>query len=474
MLEIKVSNIYSHISGKSPQDYQVLVWLDKMFSVEIPGAKYSENYKKKRWDGLEHFFNLKNKLILTGLLPDVMYYLTHSPYGEYPFIIEDFRVNLPKFTPIISKTLGHLTLRPYQYEAVIKANNYIADEFYFPRGIIDGATNTGKSAIFSSILTHIEDVKGLVFIHKKTTFDQLVDDLSKFFPRVGIVNSEQCNFEDITVCMQETVFSKIKKNNEFVLDNMQNYNTVIVDECHTAGSDTYQKVLSNIDAGARFFVSGTALENKDMVKNVSIKGQSGDILYSISNKDLEEYGVSRKAIIKIYNNPTPAYKYSSYQEEQKAVIEESEERINLMLDLIEERLDKYILISCTKVTHGLKMYKAIQQRFPQVRSAFIHGDSKDRKYRLEDFKQGKLEILIASMILKEGVNIPIIDTLIYTSGGESIISSKQVIGRALRAKEGHSTVEIIDFYDRGRWVEKHSLARLATYEREKFEVIKYF
>lgn len=474
MLEIKVSNIKTHISGESSKDYEVMKELEQFFSVKVNGAKFSKAYQNKVWDGYKYFYSIKNRLILTGLLPEVLRYLNNRTKGSYPYVIEDFRVNLPKFTSIISDSIGHFTLRPYQLEAVYKANNSIDDELYFPRGIISGATNAGKSVIFSSILAHLDGVKALLFIHNKTIFDQLYTDLSRLFGKVGIVNADNCTFEDITVCMEQTVLSKLKKNDSFVLDNMQGYNTVIVDECHRAGSDSYQKVLSNIDAGARFFFSGTALENEDTVKNVNIMGQSGVVLHTISNNDLIDLGVSRKPTVRIYPNPTPVIKYPSYDEEQKYVVEESEERLNLMLDLIEERLDKYILISCTKIEHGLKIYKALQKKFPQVRSAFIHGKSADRQYRLEDFKQGKLEILITSMIVKEGANIPIIDTLIYASGGKSVISLKQIVGRPLRAKEGHSGVEVIDFYDSGKWVEDHSLKRIETYEREKFEVIKYF
>lgn len=473
MLEIKVSNIKTQITGESQKDLDVMKELEQFFSVKVNGAKFSKAYQNKVWDGYKYFYSTKGRLILTGLLPKVIKYLSSRKQGEYPYEIQDFRVNVPTFSPIISETLGHFTLRPYQLEAVEKANNYL-DDLYFPRGIISGATNAGKSVIFSSILAHIDNVKALLFIHNKTIFDQLHEDLSKLFGKVGVVNSQQCTFEDITVCMEQTVLNKIKKDDSFVLDNMQRYNTLIVDECHRAGGESYQKVLSNIDAGARFFFSGTALENEDMVKNISIMGQSGKILHTISNDDLINLGVSRKPIIRVYLNPTPVIKYPSYEEEQKYVVEESEERLNLMMDLIEERLDKYILISCSKIEHGQRIYKALQKRFPQVRSAFIHGKSCDRKYRLDDFKNGKLEILVSSTIIKEGANIPIIDTLIYATGGKSVIASKQIIGRPLRAKEGHSSVEVIDFYDRGRWVEEHSQKRLETYEREKFEVVKHF
>lgn len=474
MLEIKVSNVKSHISGESSKDFEVMKELEQFFSVKINGAKFSKAYQNKVWDGYKYFYTTKSRLILTGLLPEVIKYLSNRKGGEYPYQLIDFRVNLPTISPIISENLGHFTLRPYQLEAVSKSNNFIAEDFYFPRGIISGATNAGKSVIFSSILAHIEDVRALLFIHNKTIFDQLYEDLSRLFGKVGIVNANQCTFEDITVCMEQTVLNKIKNNNSFVVDNMQSYNTIIVDECHRAGGDSYQKVLSNIDAGARFFFSGTALENEDVVKNISIMGQSGKVLHTISNNDLIDLGVSRKPVVRMYLNPTHIVKYQSYEEEQQAVVEQSEERLELMMGLIAERLDRYILISCTKIDHGLKIYKAIQRQFPQVRSAFIHGKSTDRQYRLEDFKKGNLEILISSMIIKEGANIPIIDTLIYAPGGKSVIASKQIIGRALRAKDGHDQVEIIDFYDKGRWVEEHSIKRLETYAREKFEIVKYF
>ena len=79
-------------------------------------------------------------------------------------------------------------------------------------------------------------------------------------------------------------------------------------------------------------------------------------------------------------------------------------------------------------------------------------------------------MLIASQILKEGVNIPSIEDIINGQGGESKIFVKQyLIGRSARKYKGEG-VCIHDFYDKGRWVEDHSKQRIKIYREEGLDI----
>ncbi|GAH69667.1 unnamed protein product, partial [marine sediment metagenome] len=106
-------------------------------------------------------------------------------------------------------------------------------------------------------------------------------------------------------------------------------------------------------------------------------------------------------------------------------------------------------------------------------SEFIWGDDKKdhRRNSLDDFKRRKLKVLISSIILKEGVDIPSIDVLIVASGAKSKITTLQSLGRALRRTKRKTKALIIDFTDyNDSYLLKHSKRRLEIYQNEGFKV----
>ena len=81
-----------------------------------------------------------------------------------------------------------------------------------------------------------------------------------------------------------------------------------------------------------------------------------------------------------------------------------------------------------------------------------------------------MDVLISTGVLKEGVNLPRIATLIIASGGRSTAYIKQWCGRAERKHESKTEVEVHDFYDIGRYVQQHSRARIKIYTDELFPI----
>jgi superfamily II DNA or RNA helicase len=78
---------------------------------------------------------------------------------------------------------------------------------------------------------------------------------------------------------------------------------------------------------------------------------------------------------------------------------------------------------------------------------------------IKDLNEGRLDILIASDIFKEGVDIPTVPTLINAAGQKSKVATIQRIGRALRPKPPHNKALIIDFIDGNEPLKRHSLQR---------------
>ena len=91
---------------------------------------------------------------------------------------------------------------------------------------------------------------------------------------------------------------------------------------------------------------------------------------------------------------------------------------------------------------------------------------------VEDFRSGKYQVLIASPVLDEGIDLPEIEALVILSGGKSLIKIIQRLGRALRPKPGENEVFVVDFYDKHHpWLTSHSKKRYGEYTEEGHTVL---
>ena len=82
----------------------------------------------------------------------------------------------------------------------------------------------------------------------------------------------------------------------------------------------------------------------------------------------------------------------------------------------------------------------------------------------------EIKVLIATKVLREGLNIFKSDYIINAMGEKSAINLKQFIGRVLRKLQiDYDTVNLVDFEDDFKNFCIHSRIRYKIYKDEKFE-----
>jgi len=88
-------------------------------------------------------------------------------------------------------------------------------------------------------------------------------------------------------------------------------------------------------------------------------------------------------------------------------------------------------------------------------------------------RDGSLQVLIATTILDEGVDVSGINCLFLMAGGKSMRQVLQRIGRGLRKKDDGSGLEVYDALDyHNEYLVDHTLDRYNTYKAEKFSINK--
>jgi superfamily II DNA or RNA helicase len=80
---------------------------------------------------------------------------------------------------------------------------------------------------------------------------------------------------------------------------------------------------------------------------------------------------------------------------------------------------------------------------------------------------GDDDLLVATNIFNEGVDIPELKSVVIAAGGSSSIQALQRIGRGMRRTDSKSRFYVYDLLDSGqRWMERHAKARQRAYRSE--------
>lgn len=478
-MKLVINNISSKviIGGKDfLLDFDILKELKKYLRVRPKGYNHSPLYRSRKWDGWRYFINAKGEFA-TGFVPLVCRYLEEL---GVEIEVEDLRTNLPTLQEDLTDFVGEIdgevwTGRDYQMEAIKRITNYVTiggKSYYFPRGILDCATNAGKNSISALVINNLPKDKKVVFmVSNSVIYSQAVEFFQQVLGRekLGQVCSGKLDFQRVTICMVKTLYNRAKESMQ-VKSLLSQVDCLIVDEADESGQTQYAKCLQFIPAPMRIFVSGTPLDG-DKVTAMITMGLSGKVLYKITNKELIDKGVSQMPDIKIlYNDSGKGSKLAmGYDDEMEEFVWSSEPRMKLIKDLVDKHSEEQILITFVRKEHGEFMYEYLTENCHSD-IALVHGTTPNRDEIISDYKKGKVSVLIASMILKRGANIPVIRVGILAHSGKSVTTTKQIIGRLIRHDGKNSDVLVYEFMDRGKYLSKHSRARIRTYKNEGFNI----
>lgn len=434
-------------------------------------------YIRRQWDGYRHFLTKAYKFP-TGLLPFV---LTFFEDYDIKVTLIDNRINVvPKPAETITTIdLGGMTERDYQKEAVLNLyDNYLrvkstGQQFWFPRGILNLATNAGKSYVILCILANIpKDCKVLVTINRIELFRQLVKTLTDAGYDVGKIYDKETTFKRVTIAMQKTLYNRAKDSVN-VKKELSSIHCLFVDECHYAGGDEYSWLLDNVNSFMRVFVSGTPFgDNK--LRNLILTGLSGQVLKTVTKKELQEKGVSLKPIVHMHRINCKGL-HSSYDEAHEIGIINNSHRHAAYKKILQDEVGKKILMCVTEIKHLELLADTLKDtcNLHDIEMLTVHGKDKLRDSKLDHFREAKNCLMIATDLFKEGINIPDIDVLIYGIAGKSKISMAQYSGRIERHDGVSEYVHIHDFIDDdGEWLLAHAKLRLNYWKKEGFTIIE--
>lgn len=234
-------------------------------------------------------------------------------------------------------------------------------------------------------------------------------------------------------------------------DFFADFDAVLVDECHQSKAAVINSILKQcINTEYRIGTTGTLPTSQADL--LSITGVLGNVLYTITSKELIDRGFLTRMIVAGIVAKYPIEfitknKGRSYPEEVKLV--ESYTDRSKVLDAILKHTSKEhnMLLLCNHVDHVKETSAWLEKNYPDRNVKIISG-SVNAKER-EDIRQ-KLEseegtIIVATYgTCSTGINMPKLHDVILYANSKSKIKVLQSLGRGLRK---HSTKNKVILYD---------------------------
>lgn len=356
-------------------------------------------------------------------------------------------------------------LRWYQLESIAT----IVKE---TRGIIHAPTGSGKGEILIGLVKALPCL-WIFLVHRQN----LVDDIAaRYRKHTGLEpifyeNGMAIPKTGLVLVTFQQLDAALKQCHKTAEDLLAAAEGLIVDECHIQSADSFYKVTQlTANAYYRVGLSGTPLARGDR-RSVKAVGALGEVVYRIKIRTLIDEGVLAEPII--YMTRVEQYSArSTYQGVYGELVVSSNIRNQAVADMAADS-KKPSMVFVKQDKHGIDIKERLIKMGFNV--DFVSGKVKSIKKResmKSSLEQGDLDILVASVVFQEGVDIPNLESVVLGHGGRSIIATMQRIGRGMRNNGGKKkTFEVWDIYDEGcSTLEKHSRARRATYLRETFKV----
>ena len=422
----------------------------KMHDAAITKLKYLEANEWVCW--------YKNNQFPTGLLNIVKDVLLES---NIPFELKDLRNS--KVSSAGLKWLNkQYPLRYYQSEMVkLGLDNH--------RGVFESAVGTGKSLILSTLVYSL-NTTSLIVVPSRGLVDQMYNELVRWFGsnKVGLVETKTVRssrkLKPIRVCTIQTL-AALQKSNDLE-GAVGDIGAIFIDEIHHAGASSYLDLLPHIDhVYYRFGFTGTFLRNDGRV--LDMWGFLSNVLYRYKAHQAISEGFLTPLEVKVYN--LAGKRSNKYQTEYDKNYCGNSELLRKVHEIVADAVleDKQVLILVNKKDKAGKIFHEYLNAYA-VDNAYISGDNSKEtiSQTIRDFNDKKIQVLIGSSVIGEGIDVRSTDHLIMCQGGKSEIVMVQAIGRAVRLYEGKHIAYVHDFnFHNTRYMQKHLQQRVDIYKR---------
>ncbi len=347
--------------------------------------------------------------------------------------------------------LENYRLKPNKMQVSFVKNVMEMRAQHIDRALLLSSTGTGKSLASAFMLREMGTRRALFIVHREQIAKQTLKSYKRVFGSsrtYGLLsgNSRELGAEFLFATMQ--MMSK-----EDILSHYspEDFDVIILDECHHAGADSYQKIMRYFKP--KFWLGMTASPDTNQYDIYSIFDHH--IAYEIRlQQALEEdllcpfhyFGITDLEINgEVFDDNAGVKNFSNLI---------SDARVDYVIDKANyygfsgDRVKG--LIFCSRKDEAKELSNKFNER--GLRTEVLTGeDTQERREsviaRLTNDEDGEdqLDYIFTVDIFNEGVDIPEINQVIMLRPTQSPVVFIQQLGRGLRKYEGKEYVVILDF-----------------------------
>ena len=377
--------------------------------------------------------------------------------------------------------IEEVPLYDFQKDAVGALKQHFLEEDR-DAGMLVMPTGSGKSRTATCFLIQEMISRGyqvIWLVHRHMLIDQAADCFFRFAGLSKIENPNIRNYRISCISGEHLRISQVDKNEVIVASinsvcrNKEHLRRVlgkkvmvVVDEAHHTFAPTYRETIHFIKKCRRnaklLGITATPIRSSDKESKALLNLYDNEIIYSVSMSNLIAKGIlatPKHIRIDTGENFEPIIsideerlirKYGELPETLVNKIATTNSRNDVIIQEYIKNQDKYgkTLIFALNILHCRILYEEFTKL--KIPCGYIHSGKEDNSSIIQDFREGKVKVLINVNIMTEGTDVPDIETVFLTRPTQSEGLLMQMIGRGMRGiyASGTEFVNIVDFHDK--------------------------
>ncbi len=329
-----------------------------------------------------------------------------------------------------------------QKKALKELNRYRATGVN--RALTIASAGSGKTYLAAFDALNFNPKRLLYIVHEGSILKKSLETFQEVFGKnvtYGIYSGTSKEFD------ADFVFAtNITMSNTLDLFAKDEFDYIIIDECHHATAETYKKIIGYFEPEFLLGLTATPerMDNQDVFElfdhNVPYELRLRDAIANDLVVPFKYYGI-RDTLVD--------YGLTGNEERRLIAQMADEEHCSFIVDQIEKHRPQgklKALAFCRNVTHARMMCEALGET---NKTAYLTGKNdigeRIRAYNDLQDDSSSLEILFTVDILNEGVDIPGVNMVLFLRPTESSTIFIQQLGRGLRKFMNKQYVTVLDF-----------------------------
>lgn len=347
------------------------------------------------------------------------------------YIIDNKVITLPSVN-VGSKIVPRSYQKP-AIEAIVKGI----------QGGIVGGCGSGKTQIMLEAMARISQ-PSLWITHTQDLLKQVIDRACQCFDikleEIGVIANGKVSIGSrLTVALVQTL-SKVD-----ISEIADKFGAIFIDEGHHLATNQFYNTVGQFPARYRIWCTATPERGDGLSEIIFLTG--GEILHTIDDNELPTISPELVIVDTEYNGNVNPDDYPG----MLTTLINNTDRNNLIVDVIaNEAPGHYSLVLSDRIAHLDILKDMLTKRLPGMQIEILTGTgmtTQERTSLMERAKAGQIDILLATKLAREGLDLPNLDRLFLVTPKKNSLTIEQEVGRIRRPCANKQDAIVYDFWD---------------------------